>query len=384
MGMDRAGDSGARGDDVHHDGAVDFGDPRGASATDAQRQWTHPSEMGMQARVRVDRRRSRVMVIGLVAVGAGVLLTTAAVAAMISGSEPATPIAAADVPLSDSLALVDVTGANGDSAHVTGLLVDDGRHVLVVGDGFEATDQLAVSIGGARTNGTVAARDPYVDLMLLELETPSGSAPEMSPRPMVGDALRIVRFDPSGHRRSVHVHVDDVAMTWSRPDYTVAEGVMALSGDTADTGVLIDPNGAVAGLVIGTADGRSVAYHSDTLRVLVDRMRRAGIVEHPWIGVRAGDVPAVAEGPVTAVGGPSAYGTRAGAVVVEVVRGSPAQAAGMMVGDLVTAVDDRPVSDMQDLLGAVAPLSPGDTVALEVIRAGAPVRIDVVVGVFTR
>ncbi|MCZ7629087.1 MAG: PDZ domain-containing protein [Microthrixaceae bacterium] len=216
----------------------------------------------------------------------------------------------------------------------------------------------------------------------MELQAPSGSPAEMSPRPAVGDSLRIVHFDSTGHRRSSQVRVDDVAMIWSRPDHTVANGVMALSGDTADTGVVVDPGGAVAGLVIGTADGRSVAFSSDTLRKLLDRLRSGGTVEHPWIGVRAGDVPARAESASTPVGGPSPGTNLTGAVVVEVVPGSPAQASGVSVGDLVTAVGGQPVHGMEDLLAAVAPLSPGDEVPLDIIRAGSPVRLQVVVGVF--
>jgi hypothetical protein len=337
--------------------------------------------MGLQARVRVDRRRSRALVIGLVAIGAGVLLGTAAMATVFSGSERTRRIESAHVPLADCLALVDVMGGDG-STHVTGLLVDDGHHVLVAGDGLDAADRLAVSIGGSRTTGTVVAQDPYVDLVLLQLETPSGSPPEMSPHPVVGDSLRIVHFDSAGNRRSSQVRVDDVALRWSRPDHTVADGVMALSGDIADTGVLADPNGAVAGLVIGTADGRSVAYGSDMLTSLLDRLRTGGTIEHPWIGVRAGDVPVTEDGATTPVSGPTRSRSLAGALVVDVVPGSPAEAAGVIAGDVVTSVAGQPVSDMGDLLAAVAPLSPGDVVTVEIFRAAEPVRLSIEVAAF--
>jgi hypothetical protein len=379
--MDRGGDSGAHGDDTHHDDAPDSRDLSGSPGSAAPRQWTHPSELGLQARVRVDRRRSRALVIGLVAIGAGVLLGTAAMATVFSQSTRGVTTESANVPLADCLALVDVMGTDG-STHVTGLLVDDGRHVLVVGEDLEAADRLAVRIGGSRTTATVVAQDPYADLVLLQLETSSGSPPEMSSNPVVGDSLRIVHFDSAGNRRSSQVRVDDVALTWSRPDHTVADGVMALSGDTADSGVLADPNGAVAGLVIGTVGRRSVAYGSDMLASQLDRLQTGGTIERPWIGVRAGDISSSEEGVTTPVGGPNASRPAVGALVVDVVPGSPADRSGLIAGDLVTSVAGRPVHNMEDLLAAVAPLSPGDLATVEISRAGAPVSLTVEVAAF--
>jgi S1-C subfamily serine protease len=157
---------------------------------------------------------------------------------------------------------------------------------------------------------------------------------------------------------------------------------MALSGDTTDTGVLADPNGAVAGLVIGTADGRSLAYGSDMLTSLLDRLRTGGTIEHPWIGVRAGDVPVPGQGATTPVGETPPSDPVMGALVFDVIPGSPAEASGVIAGDLVTSVAGQPVHDMGDLLEAVAPLSPGDVVTVELFREGAPIRLSIQVATF--
>lgn len=376
--MDRGGDDGADDLDAHHDHSFGADDLTADPVGTAPRQWTHPSEMGLQARVHTDRRRSRALVVALVAIGAGVLLGTAAMAAVFSRSERTDSAASAPAPLEGCLALVDVIDADG-SDELTGLLVDDGRHVLVAGDGLEAADRLAVRIGGSRTTGTVVAQDPYADLALLSLESLSGSRPEMSPRPSVGDPLRIVHFDTAGHRRSSQVRVQDVAMTWSRPDHTVADDVMVLSGDVADSGVLVDPSGAVAGLVIGAAEGRSVAYDSDVLQSLVERLRSGGTIEHAWIGVRAGDVAVDSDRSGTPVGELPAPTAPGGATVIEVLPESPAEAAGIVAGDVITAVDDRPVTEMADLVDAVASLSPGHAITVTVVRdgqvAGVPLRV---------
>jgi len=153
--MNRGGDCGARDDDAHE---VDLSAQRTHDQGSAKpRQWTHPSEIGLETRVHVDRRRGHALVIGLIAVGVGVLVGTAAMATVLSGSDRTVSTESVDVAPSDSLALVDVIDG-GDSTHVTGLLVDDGHHVLVAADGLDAAG-LAATGHGHRRNDLGPASD---------------------------------------------------------------------------------------------------------------------------------------------------------------------------------------------------------------------------------
>jgi len=56
----------------------------------------------------------------------------------------------------------------------------------------------------------------------------------------------------------------------------------------------------------------------------------------------------------------------AGVVVAAVLTGTPAAQQGLQVGQVITAVDGRPTTTACQLLGALVPASPGDTVALSV------------------
>lgn len=69
-----------------------------------------------------------------------------------------------------------------------------------------------------------------------------------------------------------------------------------------------------------------------------------------------------------------------GALVMEVAADSPAEAAGLQVGDVITAVEGDAVDARRTLAERISAYDPGDTVALTVLRAGETLDIEVVLG----
>lgn len=67
---------------------------------------------------------------------------------------------------------------------------------------------------------------------------------------------------------------------------------------------------------------------------------------------------------------PSLKVVTSGAAVVEVVPGSPAERAGLQVGDIIVAVDRQELSPQEDLASLIARYEPGDRVSLQVERPG--------------
>ena len=66
--------------------------------------------------------------------------------------------------------------------------------------------------------------------------------------------------------------------------------------------------------------------------------------------------------------------------MVSVQSGSPAADAGLQAGDVVTAIDDRPVTSSTELTAAVRSRQPGDTVSLTVRRNGDTQTVEVTLG----
>ena len=69
-----------------------------------------------------------------------------------------------------------------------------------------------------------------------------------------------------------------------------------------------------------------------------------------------------------------------GAVIADVSTGSPADDAGLKVGDIVIAADDRPISGLGALVATIRDTEPGTTVTFTVIRDGKQLTLVATIG----
>jgi Do/DeqQ family serine protease len=97
-----------------------------------------------------------------------------------------------------------------------------------------------------------------------------------------------------------------------------------------------------------------------------------GKVVRGWIGVSIQDITS---GIREAMGLPD---TR-GALVSGIVKGEPADRAGLKIGDVIVSIDNQPVTDGNDLRNRVADIVPGATVPVTVIRQGKSLTLSIVV-----
>ncbi|MFL5577222.1 MAG: PDZ domain-containing protein, partial [Gemmatimonadaceae bacterium] len=113
-----------------------------------------------------------------------------------------------------------------------------------------------------------------------------------------------------------------------------------------------------------------------TRRVVRDLLQY-GYVRRPRLGVSVS--------PVSAVDAEAYHLDRvAGAQIRTVEDGSPAARAGLRPGDVITALDGRPVESSADFTAELAQHKPGERVRLTVVRGGQRRDVDVQLGEFQR
>jgi serine protease Do len=123
----------------------------------------------------------------------------------------------------------------------------------------------------------------------------------------------------------------------------------------------------------GGSVGIGFAIASDVVKDVVQQLKDNGSVTRGWIGVQIQNVTADLADDL-------GLKEQTGALVAAAQKDSPAAAAGVKSGDVITAVDGETVADPHDLARRIAALGPKKTVKLALIRNGSPMTIDVVLG----
>ncbi|HEV8308229.1 MAG TPA: S1C family serine protease [Methylomirabilota bacterium] len=139
-------------------------------------------------------------------------------------------------------------------------------------------------------------------------------------------------------------------------------------------GALVDARGAVLGvLTTGLVGGVALAVPAALAWRLADTLARQGYVTRGWLGI--GSQP-VRIPPAQRAGREHA----AGLLIVEVAPESPAEHAGLLLGDILVALDGRPVADAEDLQALLVGDRVGRPVPVEVLRGGVLTRLEAIVG----
>jgi serine protease Do len=145
-------------------------------------------------------------------------------------------------------------------------------------------------------------------------------------------------------------------------------------------GALADRDGEIIGINVAYlppaetgAVNLGFAVPSDTAVSVADQLIEKGKVTTPYRGVLTTDLS-------TEDAGRFDLPVDSGALVEQVVPGSPAREAGVRKGDIITGLDDARIGSYGDLLGALRDHDPGDRVILTIFRNTEEKKLEVTLG----
>jgi S1-C subfamily serine protease len=143
----------------------------------------------------------------------------------------------------------------------------------------------------------------------------------------------------------------------------------------AEGGAVVDVRGRVVGMAVLGPRRRALAIPTSTIDRVVDQLLAKGRVFRGYLG--AGLQP-VRLGRPSKDAQPS--GTGRGILVASIDPDGPAARAGLLVGDIVTTWNAKPVDRVREVMRLLGPESIGKTIDLGLLRGGAPTTLKVVIG----
>jgi S1-C subfamily serine protease len=258
----------------------------------------------------------------------------------------------------------------GGGAQGSGVVWDGSTGLIVTNNHVVqgASDIQVELASGERIPATVLATDPATDLAVIDVDRTDLPSAEFAPElPRVGE-LAIAIGNPLGFENTVTAGiVSALHRNLDQSTYIDLIQTDAPISPGNSGGALVNAQGQVIGInSAGIAPGDQAnslgfAIPSPTVISIVQQLVDGGHAGLAFLGVQSEP-------------------TDGGVRVTEVTPGSGAEAAGIAVGDVITAVGDEPVGSTEELVSALRAHAPGDQVTVTVARNGGTVDLQVTLG----
>ena len=276
---------------------------------------------------------------------------------------------------------------DGDTQHSSslgsGVIIGPEGYILTNNHVIEAADEIELALAdGRKAPAKIVGTDPETDLAVLKVnltDLPAvtfGNPGKLS----VGDMVLAIG-NPFGVGQTVTM---GIVSALGRSHLGISTFEHFIQTDAAinpgnSGGALVDSTGNLVGInsAIYSRSGGSLgigfAIPADLAKQVMEQIVRTGSVTRGWIGVEVQDISAeLAE----SFRLPNTNGT----LIAGVLRGGPADKAGIKPGDILLFVEASQVVDSTNMLNLIAALKPGREATLKILRNRNEVQIKVGVG----
>ncbi|CAH1906508.1 periplasmic serine endoprotease [Candidatus Nitrotoga sp. HW29] len=267
----------------------------------------------------------------------------------------------------------------------SGVIISHDGYILTNHHVIEAADQIEVALAdGRKAKGRIIGSDPESDLAVIKIDLP-GTIPTITfSRPdqaQVGDIVLAIG-NPFGVGQTVTMGIVS-AVKRNHLGLNTFENFIqtdAAINPGNSGGALVDVNGNLIGInsAIYSPNGGSLgigfAIPVSTAKKIMEQIIQSGSVTRGWVGVAVQELtPELTES--------FNLSNTQGVLISEVVRGSPADQAGVRAGDILTMIDNKQLlTDSSSMLETISSLPPGKVVVFKLLRNQREVIVEVKVG----
>ena len=265
----------------------------------------------------------------------------------------------------------------------SGVIVSADGYILTNNHVVEGADEIEVGLAdGRKAEASVVGTDPETDLAVIRIKEKNLPVivlgePDTA---RVGDVVLAIG-NPFGVGQTVTL---GIISALGRNNLHINHFENFIQTDAAinfgnSGGALVDSRGNLLGInsAIYSQTGGSVgigfAIPVSTAKTVLDSIVKHGQVVRGWIGIESQDI-------TPELAGNFGLGRDSGAIIAGVVRGGPADRAGMRPGDILLAVKGRKVGNTNDMMNLIAALPPGEKAPMTVMRKHRETTLAVTVG----
>jgi putative serine protease PepD len=268
-------------------------------------------------------------------------------------------------------------GSQTTQAEGTGFVYDSKGDIITAAHVVDGETSIKVRFQDGKTvTGTLVGKDDSTDTAVIKVNVDAselhpltiGSSASVLP----GDAV-VAIGSPFGLTESMTSGiVSAIDRTITAPNnYSISGAIQtdAPINHGNSGGPLLTTGGAVIGVNVqidsnsNGSEGVGFSTPIDTVKSVADTLISGGKVQHAYLGIQVSDAA-----------------NNGGAKVNSVVSSSPAYSAGLKAGDVITAIDGKPITNADDLTAAVNVYKPGDKATITLDRSGSTKSVSVTFG----
>ena len=300
---------------------------------------------------------------------------------MSSASPDLSPLLALSNNLADIVEKVghSVVTVNGKRISSSGIHWRQGI-IVTAEETLKRTEDLTVTLPDNRTvAATLVGRDRTTDIAVLKLENIELPVVEIGDASAlkVGHLVQAIGRSRDSLNASMGV-VSAMGGSWRSSYGGLIDQFLRLDLNlypSIEGGALVDATGEVVGMTVSGPKRTVISIPASTINRVVDQLLLKGHIARGYLGLGMQPVrlPETLKNTLN-------LASVAGVIAINVESEGPADKSGLLIGDVIIAIDGTAVSDTSDIQAMLGSNSVGKTLNVQIVRGGALVEVALTVG----